>query len=252
MGLQKMTPPIALRMPRQKQQQPSTGEELIVFPNADKEWHESWTRDRSWANFPHPYRAVACGPPNSGKTSALYNLVVKADPPFERIVVWHIDPEGSREWSTVDGAEMVGRCPQVEDFDPERKNLLVIEDVDLGGLRGEEASLVDRLFGYVSTHRNVSVVATSQDPFRLPASLRRSSNVFLLWRSPDLESMATIGRRIGLKTKDLESIFNALKFGTHDFLCADLTPDAPCRLRKNFFEPILGPGERLREYRSDS
>lgn len=61
-----------------------------------------------------------------------------ADPPFERVVVYHVDPDGSEECSVVDGAEVMGELPQITDFDPAQKSLLVLEDVDLEGLKPAE------------------------------------------------------------------------------------------------------------------
>ena len=41
----------------------------------------------------HPSRIIACGPCNVGKSLILLNLMMRADPPFDRIVIYHNDPE---------------------------------------------------------------------------------------------------------------------------------------------------------------
>ncbi len=40
---------------------------ILALPNPDKEFHEEWYRNRNVLNFPHPFRAVALGPPNVGE-----------------------------------------------------------------------------------------------------------------------------------------------------------------------------------------
>ena len=60
---------------------------LAVFPNADKKDHETWASKGATniMNFPCPFRMILSGPPNSGKTSAIHNIVLFQEPPFEEV-----------------------------------------------------------------------------------------------------------------------------------------------------------------------
>ena len=86
--------------------------ELVPFPNLDKTWHESWEvkegdPPRDLLNFPHPYRAVLCGPPNRGKTTAVKNILVRQWPPFERFVlIYPGGQQGTAEYNDVLGDEI--------------------------------------------------------------------------------------------------------------------------------------------------
>ena len=38
---------------------------LIIIPNEDKTFHEK-VDETNLCNFPHPFRMILCGPPNTG------------------------------------------------------------------------------------------------------------------------------------------------------------------------------------------
>ncbi len=44
------------------------------------------------------------------------------------------------------------------------KTLVVVDDMELKTLKKEQRMALDRLFGYVSTHKNISVRLSSQNP----------------------------------------------------------------------------------------
>ena len=71
--------------------------EIIPLPNPDKEFHESWNKSRNMLNIPHPFRAVMLGPPNVGKTTIVKNLLLRADPPFQEVIVIHCDSGYTQE-----------------------------------------------------------------------------------------------------------------------------------------------------------
>ena len=62
---------------------------IIPLPNPDKEFHEAWDKGRNLLNIPHPFRAVFLGPPGSGKSTAVKNILMRADPCFENIIIIH-------------------------------------------------------------------------------------------------------------------------------------------------------------------
>ena len=60
----------------------------------------------------HPSRIIACGPCNVRKSLVPLNLMMRADKPFDRIVIYHNDPE-SEEYEQVD-AEYVSEAPTID------------------------------------------------------------------------------------------------------------------------------------------
>merc|ERR1711966_38454 len=99
----------------------------------------------------------------------------------------------------------------------------------------EQKRNLDRLFGYVSTHKNISCLLCSQDAFNVPPIVRRCSNIFVLWKCPDMDIMANISRKSGMKRDELGKIFKDICTESRDSLMIDLTPKSPYPLRKNLF-----------------
>jgi hypothetical protein len=216
---------------------PKLPSQILALPNPDKEFHEKWTKTRDKLNIPHPFRAVALGPPNCGKGCAAKNLIVRADPPFEEIIVIHCDPEYTQEWEDVD-AEMMANIPAPEDWKGEVKTLVILDDLEFKQMGKTQKRNLDRLYGYVSTHKNVSVILCAQDAFNVPPIVRRCSNLWIMWRTPDLDAMACVSRKTGMKAQNFNSIFNHLMCDTHDSLWIDQTSKSPYPLRRNGYEII--------------
>ena len=100
---------------------------LIVIPNEDKTFHEK-VDESNLCNFPHPFRMILCGPPNTGKTNTIYNISLNKKPCFDRIIVYHNDPT-SKEYQNID-CDYVEELPIIDDIDENIKNLIIIEDID--------------------------------------------------------------------------------------------------------------------------
>lgn len=212
--------------------------EFIVLQNPDKEEHEAWDEKRSLANFPRPWRAVACGPPSVGKSTLIANLIAHARPPYERIIVASVDPDAA-EWTAMcPGCEVVEGVPDFREIERGPQTLVILEDLPLGNLRGQEAENLDRLFGHGSSHRGISVIATAQDIFRLPVCVRRQANIFHLWSAPDVSSLQTVAERVGLKRGELLDLFRKFCARKHDFITLDLTDETPAPIRYNLVKKI--------------
>lgn len=222
-------------MPRRRK--PRLPDELFVIPNKDKLFHEKWSKKRNRLNFPHPWRAVFLGPPNSGKTLAIMHLVLRAKPQFEEVFCVHCDANYTKEYDDM-GATMLEEIPDPQEWEGEVKTLVIIDDIDFKGMSKEQKKNLNRLFGFVSTHKNISVALTSQDPFAVPPIVRRCANLWVLWRMSDLDAMSTVARRTGLRATDVKDIFKNLFRDAHESLWIDMTDKTPYAKRKNGFRLI--------------
>ena len=213
---------------------------LLPLSNPDKDFHEKWTSKRNMLNFPHQFRGVLLGPPNTGKSTSVKNILIRADPPFKKVTVIHCDPDNTQEYNDLgeNGVEIRGDIPPPEDWDGSEKHLVIIDDLEVKGLGKEQKRNLDRLFGYVSTHKNISVCLCSQDAFNVPPIVRRCSNLWVLYRGPDLDAMACVARKSGLSAAELRTIFDLFTFDK-DSVWIDRTSSTPYPLRKNGFIKLL-------------
>lgn len=210
---------------------------ILALPNPDKKFHERWYSGRNMLNFPHPWRGVFLGPPNVGKTTIVKNLLLRAKPPFEEVFVIHCDPDYTKEYDDI-GAEMLEKIPAPEEWEGECKTLVVLDDLEFKTMNKEQRRNLDRLYGFVSTHKNISVALCSQDAFNVPPIVRRCSNLWVLWRCPDLDAMSVCARKTGMKANNFNAIFNQLMMDHKDSLWLDMTDHSPYPKRKNGYTLI--------------
>lgn len=210
---------------------------LIKIDNEDKKWHEKWYTERNMLNFPHPFRAVIFGNVNTGKTTKALNIMVRARPKFKKIYVVHIDGEYSKEYDCVN-ATILKKIPAPNDkiFDGKHKTLVILEDIEYKFLNKKELRNLDRLFGYVSSHKNVSCISIAQDGFNIPPCVRRMSNIWVLGPSHDKDSVKQISRKCGLTSKFIENVYDNHITDNFKSLWIDNTKDTPYPLRLNGFE----------------
>lgn len=204
---------------------------LLAIKNVDKKFHEVWKPGDDLLNLPHPFRGVIMGPPNCGKTTTAKNILLRQQPPFERFYVIHCDGSFTHEYDDVEG-KMLSKIPQPEDWPGLSKTLVVIDDLELKTLKPDQRRNLDRLFGYVSTHKNISVLLNAQDPFNVPAIVRRCSNLWILWPGRDVDSIQTCTRKCG---EDLRTLFKYCQ-GPKDSIWIDLTDSSPQKIRLNGYQ----------------
>jgi len=220
---------------KEKKQLPNV---LIPIKCSDKEgWTESWDSKRNWLNIPHPFRLVATRPPSSGKSTAIKNIIVRAKPPFKEIIVVHLDPEGSDEWNDVNPI-MAQKIPEPTSFDRKKKRLLIFEDLNLSEMSKTDKAKLNRLFGYASSHCNLSIAITSQNAFDCPAPIRRMANCWVIFKQPDLNPLITLASRTGLKSKHMLYIMSRMLNQPHDSLWIDLQRNSPAPYRLNGYDKI--------------
>jgi DNA polymerase III delta prime subunit len=210
---------------------------ILALPNLDKEFNEEWVEKRNMLNFPHSYRALFAGVPNSGKSTFIKNIIIRANPEFSRIIIVHGDKEDTLEYNDID-CEMREDIPTLEEYDGTLKTLLVIDDIDFTCLSKDELKNLERTFGYISSHKNVSICITSQDVFRLPKFVRRYCNIFVIWKILDKDNVAILNRRLGLQKDVLFNLFQKHLHKPTDSLLFDYTKNTPYPIRLNGFKCI--------------
>lgn len=217
---------MAIRLPKK----------IIPIDNPDKEFHEKWYENRSMLNFPHPARVVLLGPPNKGKTTTVKNILLRAHPPFEEVFIIHCDDE-TKEYDDID-CEFLDEIPAQDQWQGDVKTAVIFDDLEYKYMSSQQKRNLHRCFMYSSTHKNLTLYLCSQDPFDVSPLIRRCANVWVLWRSPDIDAMATCARRTGINSKSFKKIFDNLMTEDKDSLWIDLTEKTPFKLRKNGFTKI--------------
>jgi len=211
---------------------------LLFIPSSDKHFHESWYEGRDELNIPHPWRGVFLAKPNAGKTATIKNIILRADPPFESILVMSCDPN-AKEWEDI-GAEVINELPPPEEWsENEEKTLVVLDDIDFNEMDREQKHCLDRLCGHNSTHNNLSLACCAQDTFSLCPIVRKCSNLWCIWKPSDMDSLKTIGRRTGYTSKQFDQIFKQFVKDDHDSIWIDTTKNTPYPLRLNGYKIIL-------------
>ena len=222
---------------KEKKRKSVLPKKIIPLPNADKGFTEKWYPGRDELDIPKPFRMILAGPPSSGKSTCVKNILCRCE--FEEVYVCHFDQETTEEYDDINLTYFENHLPDVSLLKGSRdiKKALIIEDMDLSSMNKYEKKTLDRLFGNVSSHDNVSIFYCVQDPLNVPLCARRVSNFFVLWKQPDLLALSLMGARTGFDQKRFAHLFNKLK-DTHDSLWVDLTRNSPYPLRMNGYIPI--------------
>ena len=206
---------------------------ILVPPNADKEGHH---KDALYPDLlpGHPCRICLAGRSGAGKGCVAKTLLAKANPAFERIVIYHYDRD-TKEWDDCDYSDMITELPDnpADFWDRDVKNLLVIDEVPFEGLLKAEKSKLDRMFNYVASHYSVSVYLLQQNFCSIPVPVRRSCEYWVLWGSVDAVSIRDVSMKTGHDFAEL-LLLTASKY---DSIMFDFT-GSKYPLRLNLFHPI--------------
>lgn len=209
---------------------------IIALPNADKKFQEKWSNDRDLLNFPASWRCVITARPGTGKTTIAKNILIRQEPPFKKIYVVHIDPD-TKDYEEVDGIIQLEDIPAPNDEIFERrmdKKLIILDDLEYKFMNKQQLIRLDRLYGYVSSHKNVCCIVIAQDTFNIPPCIRRMSNIWILGKiNNDLASFLSIASRCGMKREDFEYVFDKYIKGDHDTLWIDRTKGTKAEYRIN-------------------
>ena len=212
-------------------------DKIIAIKNSDKDsWTENWYPGRNLLNIPHAFRGIFIGVPGSGKSTCIKNITIRAKPKFKEIILYHLD-DNSTEWDDIK-VKKIKELPLPTSFDNKTKKLLIFEDLNLSSLKKEDKEKLNRLLGYTSSHCNLSIVITTQSCFDLSPSLRRMCNLYVVFRSIDVNSLIILASRCGLKSKHMLYIMSKLLPQPYDFLMIDCQKESPAPYRINGFTPI--------------
>jgi hypothetical protein len=215
---------------------------IISIKNKDKEHDERWGENRGIINFPRPYRMIICGPCGVGKTLLCKNIILRAYPAFDRILVCHLDPK-SREYDDLSIPEedkfFNGELPELEFFenkDPKEKWLIVIEEYEFQN--EDKNPTLSKLFRYISSHYGVSIILNYQNFTNIAKIARRLANIFVVYKLPDTSATEAIGKKVGLRKGEISNMFEKIAPNYRDSLCFDMTLNSPYPMRLNLFQKI--------------
>lgn len=141
--------------------------------SADKKWHEAWKEGDDMLTFPHPFRVCLTGPPNSGKSTAILNIIARVgqtNPGYEVIhVIYPGGGQGTAEFDALQPKDLVkfhSSIPDISIFptikNKAKKTCIIIDDLELKEIDAPQRSSLDRIIGHVSTHRHCDVFVCSQ------------------------------------------------------------------------------------------
>ena len=220
-------------------------DEIISLPNVDKDhFKDQWYEGRNHGDLVHPFKLVASGPPNSGKTTSIINIFMRiqlSDKPFENLIV--IQPETNNEYNILDPTIILNDFPQPEDLvygpdDEMLKTAIIIDDIDLSKLTKVQQLNISKLFRYLSSHSNISVFCSYQSFFSIPILIRNCCSHFLVYKPRNLDELHTISRRVGIEKNTFNNIFEREITGRRDCLLIDLSCPIELMLRKNIFQVL--------------
>ena len=171
--------------------------QIILLKNEDKKHDEKWENGREIGNIPCPFRMILLGGVGLGKSTVVKNILLHANPLYDRLIIVCCD-KSTKDYDDLDPHIVMDKLPSVDSFDNEYKNCLVIDDYKPKSTK--DKTLLDRLFGYVSSHKKTSILMCVQDLFSIfSPTIQRMTNIFVIWKSHDEQQLNMIVKRVGMK-----------------------------------------------------
>ena len=237
-------------------------DKLKVIDNPEKKLAGHWQEGDDLIDFPRPFRWAILGSVSCGKTSLVLNYLVKSKP-LDNIFVLHpqtYNPNVSQEDEAknqniivedvaipeYDGVTYYGMAylPSMTFFDniASKRNLLIIDDIDLCSMMKKRREIreerLNKLFSYVSSHKNLTIIVSSQDASsQLPSFVLKMCNVITVYQVRDQYIMQTLARKLSVSYKRLQKLMKLCK-KKHDAITFDYTDDSPAELRLNIYERL--------------
>lgn len=204
---------------------------ILPLPCKDKEgWTEKWTPQRNLLNFPGGTKILMIARPNAGKSTVVKNILLRADPMYEKIFLLHCDDD-SEDYADIQLTHLK-EMPEQSFFDRETKKLLIIDDFEFKNMKKDDLRKLSTLFRYASSHKNLSIFTCTQNFYSLPIIVRRTSNCFVLWDNNDKRYIQDMASKCMIPKKKFLELFSHLT-NFHDSLWIDLTKGSPAKIRIN-------------------
>ena len=193
-------------------------------------------------NFIHPFTCLVAGPTSSGKSTFVKQLIEEKE---DRI---HLPPEKVlwcySQWQPlynhIHGVEFQQGLPDIDSFNPELRNLVVIDD-----LMNDVNQSISELFTKASHHKNISVIYIVQNLFHQGKEHRTislNSHYMVLFKNPrDSSQIIHLARQMYPQDpKFLESVYLDAVSPPYGYLFIDLKQDTQeqLRLRTNILKPV--------------
>jgi len=221
--------------------------ELIVMDNADKKNHETWYAGRSLADPPHPFRWIFAGPPNSGKSNVIMNVMLhvgESKQPFQRLVLVHGAGPHTKEYDGLTIDHHLDEIPPPDFFmnlqkQEPLKSAVILDDVDLGDMSKQQQFNLSALFRYVSSHFGWSLFCSFQSFTDMNMITRKCSNMYTIWKPRSRHEIPILANRLGLTNTELSDAISTFLGKRWDSLTFDFTVDTPAPIRRNLFEEIV-------------
>jgi hypothetical protein len=215
---------------------------IVALSNPDKKKHEYYKEAQNPIRFPKPFKCCISGKPNSGKSLLAIHIILAHQarrPAFDEIHIIHgIANTHTSEWDRIEPTSVRQDIPSYEEYNPEKRTLLVFDDTDYTMTTSAEMTRLSELVRFGSSHCNISCLFITQVFFRVPKVIKDCCNVFIIFRPTDLDELSTLGRRVGLKKEEITHMFNEFLPHWRDSLLINLIPNAPYKFGKNLFERI--------------
>lgn len=238
---------------------------IYVFDSPDKE-----NAERFDSSNPHvwvkPFRSAIMASPSTGKTCLVNNIILHAfaaDKKFDMICVLKYLGDSSEEYNNLecDDVIVVKRstipnewihlfCNEGEEDedniniellkDPKIKKLLILEDIATkhGNLNKQQKELIDRIFGVISSHLNVSVILCAQDAVEISPIIRRKCNYLTQFRCAISYQLNHLGATMGLSKQEMIYLMRYVLKNKHDNITFMRDQPFTENLYKNLIEKI--------------
>ncbi len=140
----------------------------------------------------------------------------------------------------LDPTVILSDFPEPEDLvtgadDEMLKTCVIIDDFDLSRLTKTQQVNVSKLFRYLSSHNNISIMCSYQDFFSIPIIIRKCATQFLIYKPRNNDELTVISKRVGIKRDEMHNIFNREIKTKRDCLLIDLSCPEEFMIRKNIF-----------------
>lgn len=193
---------------------------MYIFNNSDK---DPWLNDKQSDNpisLKRGQRILISGPPHSGKSLLLKNLLVNT-PNIDEIFIKRSD-ENSEEFSdlTFNSIDSFRDLTNIN-VKSYKDKLCVLIFEDFNNISKKDEPYIEKFLSFYASHWGWIVIICSQTPYQLPInSIRRLIDIFF-FAGKDTRFLNAIpmSNEKRQKIKDLSS-----KSGKHDFIKID-TPD---------------------------